>query len=51
MSEATSNVEFAQKIQEHGHHQSAPASRREQWIEIIEALVLAVVAVATAWSG
>ena len=48
MSEATSNVEFAQKIQEHGR---PPAGGREQWIEIIEALLLAVVAVATAWSG
>jgi len=51
MPEATSNVEFTQKIQEHDRHQSAPAGRREQWIEIVEALVLAVVAVATAWSG
>jgi hypothetical protein len=51
MPEATSNVEFAQKIQEHAHHSSSPASRRAQWVEMVEALVLAIVAVATAWSG
>ncbi len=51
MSEATSNVEFALKIHEDGHHQPSPANRREQWVEIIEAVVLATVAVATAWSG
>src|SRR5882672_8981077 len=50
MPEATSNVEFAQKIQEHGHH-PPPAGPRERWIEIVEAVVLATVAVATAWSG
>lgn len=51
MPEATSNVEFAQKIQEHPHHAVSPGSRRAQWIEMVEALVLAIVAVATAWSG
>jgi hypothetical protein len=51
MPEATSNVEFAQKIHEQGHHHPASSDRRSQWIEIIEALVLATVAVATAWSG
>jgi hypothetical protein len=51
MPEATSNVEFAQQIQEHGHHRRPPTDRREQWVEIIEAAVLAIVAVATAWSG
>jgi hypothetical protein len=51
MPEATSNVEFAHKIHEHSHHSSSPTSRRQQWIEILEAAVLAVVAVATAWSG
>jgi len=51
MPEATSNVEFAQKIHESVHHDSLPPSRRAQWIEMVEALVLAIVAVATAWSG
>lgn len=51
MSEATSNVEFAHAIHEHGQHHPPPTDRRSQWIEIAEAVVLAVVAVATAWSG
>jgi hypothetical protein len=51
MPEATSNVEFAHKIHEQGHHHHPPADRRAQWIEIVEAVVLAIVAVATAWSG
>jgi hypothetical protein len=50
MSEATSNVEFAQKIHENAHHHVA-TDRRAQWAEIVEAAVLAIVAVATAWSG
>jgi hypothetical protein len=51
MSEATSNVEFAHRIHEHGHHHRSPTDRRERWVEIVEAAVLAIVAVATAWSG
>jgi hypothetical protein len=51
MSEATSNVEFAQRIQEQGHNRQPTTDRREQWVEIVEAVVLAIVAVATAWSG
>lgn len=51
MSEATSNVEFVQKIHEQGHHHSLPGDRQARWIEVVEALVLAIVAVATAWSG
>jgi hypothetical protein len=51
MPEAMSNVEFAHKIHEHGHHHPSPSDHREQWVEIIEAAVLAIVAVATAWSG
>jgi hypothetical protein len=49
--EATSNVEFAHKIHEHGHHRQTSTDRRTQWVEIIEAVLLAIVAVATAWSG
>jgi hypothetical protein len=51
MSEITSNIEFAHKIHEHGHHHPEPRSKRERWVEILEAVVLAVVAVLTAWSG
>jgi len=51
MPEATSNVEFAQKIHETGHHHSSASDRSAQWVEMAEALVLAIVAVATAWSG
>jgi hypothetical protein len=51
MPEATSNVEFAHKIHEQGEHHSSPTDRRVKWVEIAEAVVLAVVAIATAWSG
>ncbi len=49
MPEPASNVEFAHKIQEQGHH-GGPHGRSE-WLEVIEAAALAVVAVLTAWSG
>jgi hypothetical protein len=48
MPESTSNVEFAHKIHESGHHHASPADRRAQWVEIVEAVVLAIVAVSTA---
>jgi hypothetical protein len=51
MSETSSNVEFAHRIHEHGHTHRSPQDRREGWIEIGEALVLAAVAIATAWSS
>lgn len=52
MPEVTSNVEFAHKIHEDGHHPSSPTGhQRAQWVEIMEAVVLAIVAVVTAWSG
>jgi hypothetical protein len=51
MAEVTSNIELAHKVHEHGHHRPSPAGHRAQWVEIIEAVVLAIVAVATAWSG
>ena len=44
------NVEVAQQLTEHGHS----GVRHERWhrvIEIVEVTVLAVVAIATAWSG
>lgn len=51
MLESRSNIEFAHKIHEDVHHQLLPNNRRQQWIEIAESLVLAMVAIATAWSG
>ena len=52
MSEVTSNVEHAHHIHEHGHeHQHGHSDRRHEWVAIAEAIVLAIVAVATAWSG
>jgi hypothetical protein len=51
MSETTSNVEMAYKISENGNREARHGSRVSEAIEIIEAVVLAVVAVATAWSG
>ena len=49
MAESTSNIEMAHKIHEHGH--GPHGGGRAEWIEIIEAVLLAIVAVATAWSG
>jgi len=49
MAESTSNVEFAHRIHEQSHH-GAPHGRAE-WLELFEAIVLAAVAVLTAWSG
>src|SRR5262245_54140551 len=49
MAEATSNVEFAHRIHEQGH--GGGTHGRAKWLEIAEAIVLAAVAVLTAWSG
>ncbi len=51
MDEVTSNVEFAHKIHEQSHHHPEVTDRRGRWVEILEAVVLATVAVLTAWSG
>jgi len=51
MPEATSNVEFAHRVHEQGHHHGPPPDRRAVWVGIAEAVVLSIVAVATAWSG
>ena len=48
MAEKTSNVEFAHRIHEQGH---SGGHSRSDWLEILEALVLAAVAILTAWSG
>ena len=50
MPEITSNIEFAHKIHESSHHGGGPHGRSE-WVELVEAVVLAAVAVLTAWSG
>lgn len=51
MSESISNVEFAHRVHEQGHHHGPPPGRRALWIGIAEAVVLFIVAVATAWRG
>jgi hypothetical protein len=51
MPEQSSNVEIAHKINEQAHRHGLGSGRQSPWIEIAEATVLAVVAVATAWSG
>lgn len=51
MPESTSNVEYAHRIHEQGEHEHVPLDQRHEWVAIVEALVLAVVAIATAWSG
>ena len=51
MPETTSNIEFAQRIHESGHHGGGSGSHRQEWLEILEAVVLAAVAVMTAWSS
>lgn len=56
MPEGPSNVEIAHQLHGHGHpsereHERNHARRRETIIEIAEAVLLAFVAVATAWSG
>ena len=48
MAEANINAEMARHLDEHGGHGSR---RHERAIEIAEAVLLAVVAVLTAWSG
>jgi hypothetical protein len=51
--ESTSNIEFAHKIHEHEHesHEGHHSDPRHEWVAIAEAIVLAMVAIATAWSG
>ncbi len=51
MAETASNVEMAHRISENGNLTARHGSWFYEVIEIIEAFVLAVVAVATAWSG
>jgi hypothetical protein len=51
MAETGSNIEFAHKIHEQGHHGGGSHPHGHEWIEILEAIVLAAVAVLTAWSG
>jgi hypothetical protein len=52
MPEGNVNAEIADHLREHGGHQEAARSRRRiETIEILEAILLAMVAVVTAWSG
>jgi hypothetical protein len=50
--EVNSNVEYAHLVHEQGHeHAHEPLDRRHEWIAIAEAILLSIVAIATAWSG
>jgi hypothetical protein len=56
MTEANANAEIAKHLSEHGAHGAQDEStKNSRWqsetIEILEAIVLAMVAVVTAWSG
>jgi hypothetical protein len=51
MVESTSNIEFANKVIEHAHRRRSLPESRTKWVEIAEAIVLAIVATSTAWSG
>jgi len=51
MAQALSNVGIAHRIHEHdGNHALRPVAR-VQWLELVETILLASVALATAWSG
>ena len=47
----SSNIELAHRVHEAGEHHAAGRRRHEVAIEIGEAVLLAFVAIATAWSG
>jgi hypothetical protein len=50
--EVNSNVEYAHRVHELAHeHHHQPLDERHEWVAIAEAIVLAIVAIATAWSG
>jgi hypothetical protein len=51
MPEITSNIEFAHKVHEEGHHPEASSDRWARRAGVAESVVLSIVAVATAWSG
>lgn len=51
MVESTSNIEFANRAIERAHSHSLAPGPRTKWVEIAEAIVLAIVATSTAWSG
>lgn len=51
MVESASNIEFANKVMDHARHRPSHSESRIKWVEIAEAIVLAIVATSTAWSG
>lgn len=52
MPEHSANVEIAQRIGEHARpSKGEPSKRKEEILEIAQAVLLALVAIATAWSG
>ena len=52
MPEVNSNIEYAHRVHESAHEgHFEPLDQRHQWVALAEAILLAIVAVATAWSG
>ena len=56
MPEGNINAEIAEHLREHGEHETAheaiePSKRRVETVEILEAILLAIVAIVTALSG
>ena len=51
MPEGPSNVEMAHRVHERGEEEERSKGRHETIVQIAEAILLAVVAIATAWSG
>jgi len=53
MPEGNANIEIVQRLNEHGGHENRtePSRRRIETIEILEAILLAIVALSTALSG
>ena len=49
--EGLTPTEVAHHIGSHGHAEPSKGRKREEVVEILEAIVLSIVAVATAWSG
>jgi hypothetical protein len=51
MAEAPSDVRIVDRLHEQGRNQALHPAARVQWLELVETILLASVALATAWSG
>jgi len=51
MAEASSNLEMIEKVREHRRREVTSHDRRTRLVEILEAVVLAIVAITTSWCG